>query len=202
MTSASALRRSARGALHQGRVEGARDLDRHHPLGPQALGELAGHGDRLGRARDHDLSGRVVVGHPDVALGAHARGLGVVVGDAQQRGHRPRRLLAGAGHGLAPRDHEPDPVLEAEGAAGDERGVLAQAVAGAGGRREADPLDRVEHDQAEHGGGQLGVLGLGQLLDRGVEQEVRQVAVGGGRRLLDHLPRGVIDPRLTHAGTL
>ena len=72
-----------------------------------------------------------------------------------------------------------DPVLEAEGAAGDERGVLAEAVAGAGGRREADPLDGVEHDQAEHGRGELGVLGLRELLDRRVEE---RGGPGRGRR--------------------
>ena len=116
-------------ALHQGRVEGAGDLDRHDPLGTQALGQLAGQGDRVGRPGDHDLSRRVVVGHPHVALGAHAGRLGVVVRDAEERGHGPRRLLPGARHGLAAGDHQLDPVLEAEGAAGDQRGVLAQAVA-------------------------------------------------------------------------
>ncbi len=160
-------------------MEGSRDLNRHDPLGPEALRQLAGEGDGVGSAGDHHLPRRVVVGDPDVALGAHAGRLGVVVGDAEEGRHRPRRLLAGTGHGLAARHHQLDPVLEAESAAGDERGVLAQAVTGAGGGREPDALDRVEHDQAEHGRGQLRVLGLGQFLNRGVQEEVGQVSLGG-----------------------
>ncbi len=69
-----------------------------------------------------------------------------------------------------------------------ERGVLAEAVAGAGGRREPDALDGIEHDEAEDGGGQLGVLGLRQLLDGSVEQQVGQIAVGGIRGFLDDFP--------------
>ena len=34
------------------------------------------------------------------------------------------------------------------------------------------------------------------------EQQVGQVAVGGGGRLFDDFPRGVVDPRFTHAGAL
>ena len=201
--SASALRRSDTRPSHQRGVEGARDLDRHHPLGAQAPWPARRPtATASGVPGDDDLAGRVVVGHPHVALGPLARGLGVVVGDAEQRGHRARRLFAGAGHGLAPRHDEADPVLEAEGAAGHQRGVLAEAVAGAGGWREADPFDRVEHDQAEDGRGQLGVLGLGELLDRRVEEQAGQVPPGGLRRLVDHLPGRVIDPRSPHAGAL
>ena len=202
VTSASALRRSARAPCISGRVERARYLNGHDPLGAEPLRQLAGQGHGFGGARDDDLAGRVVVGHPDVALGAHAGRLGVVVRDAEERGHRPRSLLAGARHGLAASDHQADPVLEAEGAAGHQRRVLAETVAGAGGRREADPLHRVEHNEAEHGGGQLRVLGLGQLLDRGAQEEVRQVALRSCRGFLDHLPRRVVDPWLTHTGTL
>ena len=114
----------------------------------------------------------------------------------------PGRLLAGSGHGLAAGDDQLDAVVEAQRPAGDEGGVLAQAVAGAGRRCEPDALDGVEHHQAEHGCGQLGVLGLGELLNRGPEQQPGQVAAGRGRCLLDDFPRGVVDPRFTHSGAL
>src|ERR1700727_318154 len=51
----------------------------------------------------------------------------------------------------------------------------AQAAGG-----QADPLDSVEHHQTEHGGGELGVLGLRQLLDRGFEEQLGQIPVGRG----------------------
>ncbi len=82
------------------------------------------------------------------------------------------------------------------------RGVLAQAVPGAGGGGEAQPFNGVEHDEAEHRGRQLGVLGAGELLDRRLQQEVRQVPSGRFRRFLDELPRGVVDPGFAHAGSL
>ena len=188
--------------LHERRVERTGDLDRHDALGAEALGQFAGLGDRFDRAGDHDLTRCVVVGDPDVAFGTHAGRLCVVVGDAEQGGHRPGCLLTGACHRLAVGDHELDPVIEAQGTAGDERGVLAQAVAGAGRRRQSDALDRVEDDQAQHCRGQLGVLRLGELFNGRVQQQVREVAVSGGRCLLDDFPRGVIDPRFTHSGAL
>ncbi len=120
----------------------------------------------------------------------------------EERGHGSGRFLAGPGHGFAAGDHELDPVVEPESAAGHQRGVLAEAVAGTGGRREPDALDGVEDDQAEHGGGQLGVLGLGQLLDRRLQQQVGQVAIRGRRSFFDDLPRRVVDPRFTHSGAL
>ena len=49
------------------------------------------------------------------------------------------------------------PSLEGHGPAGHQGGVLAQAVAGAGGGGEAEALDGVEDDQAQDEGGQLGV---------------------------------------------
>jgi len=156
---------------HQGSVERPGDLNRQHTLRSQRPGELAGQGHGVGSAGDDDLARRVVVGHPHVALRPHASGFGVVVSDAEQGGHRSRRLLPGASHGLAPSDDEPDPVLEAEGTAGHERGVLTEAVAGARSRCETDPFDRVEDDETEDGGGQLRVLGLGQLLNRRFQEE-------------------------------
>ena len=93
-------------------------------------------------------------------------------------------------------------MLEGQCPAGHQGGVLAQAVAGTGGRGEADPLDGIEDDQAEHRGGQLGVGRLGELLHRGTEEEVRQIAIGRRGGLFDHFPRGVVDPWLAHAGAL
>ena len=127
---------------------------------PSSRARRAGRGHRLGGAGHHHLARGVVVGHPDVALGPLAGGLGVVVGDPEQGGHRAGGVLAGPGHGLAPGHHQADPVLEGQGAAGHQGGVLAQAVAGAGRRGQAQPLDGVEHHQAEHEGGQLGVAVL------------------------------------------
>ncbi len=67
---------------------------------------------------------------------------------------------------------------------------------------EPDALDGVEHHQAEHGGGELRVLGLGQLLDGGPEEQLGQIPVRCGRSLLDDFPRRMVDPGLTHAGAL
>ncbi len=99
---------------------------------PESLARSPARGHRLGGAGDHHLAGRVVVGHPDVALGPLAGRLGVVVGDAEQRGHGPGCVLAGPAHGLAPGHHQVHPVLEGDGAAGHQGRVLAEAVAGAG----------------------------------------------------------------------
>ena len=79
----------------------------------RAITETVGYG--VGRAGDDDLAGRVVVGHPRVALRPLARGFGVVVGDAEQRGHRSRCVLAGPGHRVAAGDDEVDAVVERRG---------------------------------------------------------------------------------------
>ena len=146
--------------------------------------------------------GRVVVGHPDVGLGPLAGGLGVVVGDADQRGHGARPGVGRLLHGVAPLDDQRRPVGEGEGPGGHQGRVLAQAVAGTGARGESEPLHGVEHDQAHDEGGQLGVGRPGELLHGGVEQEGRQVAPGDLGGLAGHLPRGVVDPGMAHAGPL
>ena len=106
------------------------------------------------------------------------------------------------GHGVAPGHDQLDPVLERQRAAGHQGGVLAETVPGARRRREAQPLHRIEDDQAEYRGGQLGVLGPRQLLNGGLEQEIGQVAPGRLGCLPDELPRGVVDPGLAHSGLL
>ncbi len=100
------------------------------------------------------------------------------------------------------RRHEADTVVEAERAGRRERGVLAEAVAGAEARVDADPADRVEHHQARHEGGQLGVAGVLQLVGVGVAEQRRDVAAGDVARLVDELPTLVILPGATHAGAL
>ena len=152
-------------------MEGAGDLNGHDPLRSQLLRQLTGHRDGLRGAGDHDLARGVVVRHPDVALGPLAGRFGVVVGDAEEGGHRPRRLLAGPSHRLTTGDDELYPVLEAEGTAGHESGVLAETVPGARCRRESGPFHGVEHHEAEDRGRQLGVLRLGELLNRRFEEQ-------------------------------
>ena len=157
------------GALHQGRVEGARDLNRHDALRPRGPWPARRPGRPLRRCR-RSRPGRARCSWPPRRRPRRA---------CRPPRRRRRRCRAARPsspepprrRGPWPRPGRPPgwiPSLEAEGAAGDQRGVLAEAVAGAGGRGEPDPLHRVEHDQAEHGRGQLRVLGLGQLLDRGV----------------------------------
>ena len=69
-----------------------------------------------------------------------------------------------------------------------ERGVLAEAVAGAERRLDAEALDGVEHDEARDERGELRVAGVLQLVGVGVEQQSRDVAVGDLGRLVDQLP--------------
>ena len=59
-----------------------------------------------------------------------------------------------------------------------ERGVLAEAVAGAEARLDAEPLDGVEDHQARDERGELGVAGVLQLVGVGVEQQAGDVALG------------------------
>ena len=83
-----------------------------------------------------------------------------------------------------------------------ERGVLAEAVAGAEARLDAEALDGVEHHQAGDERRQLGVAGVAQLVGVGVEEQRGDVAVGDLAGLLDELPALVIDPGPAHAGPL
>ena len=109
---------------------------------------------------------------------------------------------AGVVHRRRPLDDEPDALLEVERPGGRQRRVLAEAVPGAVAGVDADALDGVEHHQARHERGQLGVAGVLQLVGVGVEQQLADVASGDLARLVDQLPALVIDPRSTHAGTL
>ncbi len=169
---------------------------------PSSLALSDAAGDPFGSAADDHLARGVVVGHPDLVLGPLAGGLGIVVTDAEEGRHRARALVGGRLHGLAPFDHQTGPIAEGDGPRGDEGGVLAQAVAGAGGGNEAEAFDGVEDHQTHHQGGQLGVARGRQLLHVGVEEQGGEVAIGDLGGLGGHLPGGMIDPGPAHARPL
>ena len=175
---------------------------RHDLLGAEFLGVHAGGGDAFGRAGDHDLAGSVEVGDPDVAVGPAAGDLDLVVVEAEHRGHGARVVVAGVVHRVGALADEAHAVVEAERAGGGECGVLAEAVAGAEARLDAEALDGVEHDQARHEGGELGVAGVLQLVGVGVEEQAGDIAVGDRRCLVDEFPTLVIGPGATHARSL
>ena len=87
------------GRRHVRRVERARHRQRHHPLGAELLGVQADAASTpIARPGDHDLSGRVEVGDPDLLVGAPARDLDLIVVEAEHRGHRAGMLEAGFVH--------------------------------------------------------------------------------------------------------
>ena len=114
----------------------------------------------------------------------------------------PGRSSAASCMAVAPLDDQGGAVGEREGPGGHQGGVLTQAVAGAGARGESQALHGVEHDQARHEGGELGVGREGELLHGGVEEQGGQVASGDLGGLARHLPRGVVHPGPAHAGPL
>ena len=66
----------------------------------------------------------------------------------------------------------------------------------------AEGAHGVVHDEAQHVGGQLGVLGAAQLVGVGVEEQGGHVTPAGLRRGGHEGPRGVVDPGPAHAGLL
>ena len=104
---------------------------RRLPRTPRSL-QLGLHAvERVERAREHELVGRVVVGDRDVVRGGH---LGDHVAVVLTRAHGGHAAVAGLLgrllHEAAARGHEPEPVLGAERAGGHQRGDLAERVAG------------------------------------------------------------------------
>ena len=84
-----------------------------------------------------------------------------------------------------------------------ERGVLAEAVAGHGAGSTPTPLDRVEHDQAEHEGRQLASCGWPSARRRRrARRRCGDVTPGRVGRLVDQLPRRMVEPGRPHAGLL
>ena len=158
--------------------------------------------DPAGRAGDHDLAGSVVVGHPDVVVGTPAGHVDLIVVEAEHGGHRAGLREAGVVHRRAALAHEPDSVIEAEGAGGRERGVLAEAVAGAVAGLDAETLDRVEHHQARHERRQLSVACVPEFVGVGIAEQGADVAAGDVAGLVDQFPTLVIAPGQPHAGAL
>ena len=70
-------------------------------------------------------------------------------------------------HGLATFHHEGNGVGEVQRARGSEGAVLTQAVPGMTGGIDAQALDGVQDHHAGHEGGQLGVVGLAELVSIG-----------------------------------
>ena len=109
--------------------------------------------------------------------------------------------MAGVVHGLGPLGDEAHALVEAERAGGDERGVLAEAVAGADAgsmprRSTASSTIRLDDER-----GELGVAGVASARRR------RRRAAGGRGRArrprdasLDQLPALVLGPGPAHAG--
>ena len=174
---------------HERRVERSADRERQDPLRAERAGEVGDALEGLGGAGDDDLAGRVEVGDPGLALGTLARGLDVVVFEAEDGDHRPGALLGGVLHRGAALGDEAQPVLEGERAGRDEGGVLAEAVPGGGRRLEAEALGGVEDDEAGHEGGELGVGGPGQRLLVGVEEQSGDVSVEDLARRARRAPR-------------
>ena len=179
-------------------VERARHRQRHDLLGAELASVVGCRGDSGGRAGDHHLPGRVVVGDPDVLVGAPAGHVDLVVVEPEDGGHRAGLGEPGLVHRLGAGAHEADAFVEPEGAGGGQRGVLAEAVAGAEAGLEAEPFDGVEHHQARHERRQLGVAGVAKLVGVGVGEQLADVTVGDLAGLLDELPALVIDPRSSH----
>jgi hypothetical protein len=183
-------------------VEGTRDGERHHLLGTELLGHRAGSVHALDGPGDHHLAGCVEVGHPHVVVRSTAGDLDVVVVQAEHRGHGAGVVDAGVVHRVGPLAHEAHAVVEGERPARRQRGVLAEAVAGAEAGFETHPFDGVQHHQTGDERAQLGVARVLELLGVGVEQQAGDVAVGVSRRLFDQFPALVVGPRPTHAGAL
>ena len=190
------------GRGHERGVEGPADLEGKDPAGPQLLGVPAGRLDGFRGAGDDHLARRVVVGQPHVAVGGGAGHGDVVVVQGDDRRHGPGPLAGGDLHGLAPLGDQADAIGEGHHTGRGEGGVLTQAVAGDAGGIHAEALHGVEDDEAHDVGGELGVAGLPQLVGIGSQQQLGHVPAGDGGGLLDQLPRGVVLPRLAHAGLL
>ena len=99
-------------------------------------------------ARQHDLVGRVVVRDREAGgLGDRSRVLGGAL--AEQREHRAvARALARLLHQPPARRDEPQPVLGAQRLGGDQRGDLAERVAGVRGAGHAGVAQPLEADDA------------------------------------------------------
>ena len=190
------------GGRHERRVEGPRDGKGHHPLGAEFLRVLGGRGDAVGRAGDDHLTGSVEVGDPHFGVGSAACDLYMVVVESEHGGHRARLGEACIVHRRRPSRDETDAVVETERTGRRQRGVLTEAVAGAVARFDAQALGCVEHDQARHERGELGIARVLQFVGVGIAQQAGDIALGDLARLADEFPTLVIEPGPTHPGPL
>ena len=69
-------------------------------LAPRSLACRQARSTPVGRAGDDDLSGRVVVGHPHVFVGAAAGDVDLLVVETEHGGHRARLGQPGLVHGV------------------------------------------------------------------------------------------------------
>ncbi len=160
-------------------MERARHRQRHHSFRAEFLGDDTGLVDRFGRTRDHDLSGAVVVGDPDIVGDAATRDLDVVIVEAEDRGHRSFAFFGRNLHGLAAFGDESHGVGKVDGARCGERGVLAQTVPRVAGGLDTDAGHGVENDHRQHKCGELRVARLFEVLGIGPQQQVLDIATSG-----------------------
>ncbi len=183
-------------------MEGAADLEGHHPADPETGGRLGGPLDTRRGAGDHDLARGVVVGQPALVGESLAgfEGLGLPGAD---HGHHAAGVAVGGGlGGLGPPGGQADAVLEGEGAGGDEGGDLAQGVAGEPDRCRNLAPHRLPGDQRRQQDGELGFPGAGEVVGRLGQQQVGQRLAQGRLRPLHDAPGGVLTPRRPHGGAL
>ena len=103
---------------------------RQRALRSLGLAGFDGAGDGLLLSCNHHLTRRVEVHGLDFTTDAGARIYDFLVVQHQNRGHRALPFRHGLLHRLRPVTHERQAILESDRACRDQRGVLAQAVAG------------------------------------------------------------------------
>mmetsp|Transcript_34362 Transcript_34362/g.81829 ORF Transcript_34362/g.81829 Transcript_34362/m.81829 type:complete len:401 (+) Transcript_34362:113-1315(+) len=199
--------------LHEGRVEGAGDVEHLRLLGAERGGDLAHLLEHLEIARARAPLGEHVVCDVGLLAAAH-RGRRLVEGLLQRRvrragdgRHASGRSLRGGVHGLGARLDDPQAVLEGERAAEDERRVLAEREAGGA-------LDLLEHvgrlllgllhrGEAADEDGRLRVEGRVELLLRSLGAEADHiVAEDLARELEEALHRRALEQLARHAHLL
>ncbi len=159
-------------------------------------------GEAVGRAGDHDLAGRVVVGDPARVGCGGARVVGLLGCRAEERGH-PAGVGVGRGLGeLGAARREPHARLEREDAGGDQRGDLAERVSRERDRRVGKRRERVPHDERGEQHRELRLAGAGERVGGRVGDEVTERLAERGFRVLDDRPARMITPRRGHAGLL
>ena len=163
-------------ALHDRGVKGRRH---RQPLGGEAgIGEHGlGFGDGVGRATEHDLLRRVVVGDHDVQTGRRDHFPNPLdAGD--DRAHRSGGGRRGLGHELTapPRDAQRGRLVEHAGRV--QRDDLAEAVAADHRGRDAHGVEQPQHRQRGTADGGLRPLRLHQLVTMSGTRRVVERGLG------------------------